>query len=229
MNKILESYTEFINDPQYVYTVAQKNWIVILQKTENTIHNEKRDDIMDEKHASYKGNYFNVKKIFNKITYETINEIDEITYYDKITYIIDKNVSTELPFIIKYYKVIQRAYYLHNIPSFTGTRKYWHNNGYFMAYVDFVNGVKNGVYIRWYINGNTYMKGTFLNNEKHGLWTSYHKNGKISSKGEFMNGVRNGEWYFYDKDGNEKQKSKLIENEMPNIDIIKQESEWDFL
>lgn len=229
MNKILESCCEFINDPQYVYTVAQKNWIVILQKTENTINNENRDTVKDVRHATYKGNYFNVKKIFNKITHESIDKINEITYYDKITYIVNKEISTELPFIIKYYKVIHRAYYLYSIPSYTGTRIYWHNNGYFMAYVDFINGIKNGVYIRWYTNGNTYTEGTFLNGEKHGLWTVYHNNGSIASKGQYINGRRNGEWLFYDRNGNEKQKTKLLENDIPNDNIIIQDDEWDFL
>jgi len=173
MNKILETYNEFINDPQYVFTVAQKIWIVILQKTNDTITNEHRDDIKNKLYASYKGNHFIVKKIFNKITGEIKQTIDGSTHNDTVIYSINEKVSTELTFIITYYNVFQRAYFLYNDSSLTGTRSYWYNNGLRMACVDYLNGIKNGVYVRWNINGNIYMTGDYTNGFKSGIWILY--------------------------------------------------------
>jgi antitoxin component YwqK of YwqJK toxin-antitoxin module len=227
MNKIFETYSEFINDPQYVYTIAQKHWIVILQKNDDTITNENRDGVLDKTYATNKGNYFIVKKIFNKITGETTNCIDGSTHHDTIFYTVDKMVSTELTFIITYYNVIQRAYFLYDIPLFTGTRIYWHNNGLFMAYVDYVDGIKNGTYMRWYINGNIYMEGQYTNGIKTGDWKSYYLNGQMSSRGSFSDGIRTGEWEQWNNEGNEKIKNKYKEfRDENNVYNSFQLNEW---
>jgi antitoxin component YwqK of YwqJK toxin-antitoxin module len=176
MNKILETYSEFIDDPKYVFAVAQKIWIVILQKTDDTITNEHREDIKNKLYASYKGNHFIVKKIFNKITGEIKQNINGSTYNDTIIYSLNEKISTELTFIITYYNVIQRAYYLYNNLLFTGMRTYWFNNGLRMAHIDYTCGIKNGVYIRWNINGNIYMTGEYTNGDKSGMWISYDGN-----------------------------------------------------
>ena len=143
------------SDASFVFKSCQKEWIVILQKINNTITNESRTNVIDHIYAKFRGNHFLVVDIINK--FDINKHIDEITNsyyaYDIINYKkgeIVKSNSFDEDLInvcsngIHYFKSIEPAFYYE------------------------VGGLKNknGIYKEWYDNGQIKLKCNYIDGEK---------------------------------------------------------------
>lgn len=68
---------------------------------------------------------------------------------------------------------------------------------------NFVNGFKEGVWIKYFPDGKTKkLEGNYVNNRPMGQYTRYHKNGVIMEKGNFSRKNFSGPYARYYKNGN---------------------------
>ena len=67
---------------------------------------------------------------------------------------------------------------------------------------EFVNGKREGPYLKFFPDGSTMTKGTYKNDQLDGDFTLYFPNGKIELKGQYKNGEQVGNWNYFDEEGN---------------------------
>ncbi len=67
--------------------------------------------------------------------------------------------------------------------------------------VDFVDGMKNGIYYR-YERGKIVLEMNYVNNVTHGALKRYYSNGNIQEESNYSNGVLHGNAKWYDQQGN---------------------------
>ena len=70
----------------------------------------------------------------------------------------------------------------------------------------FIDGKREGYWVRYWDNGQLAYKGNFKNGLEEGTWVGYWNNGQLSYKGSYKNGNREGDWKDYNKDGTVNQK-----------------------
>ncbi len=157
IDKIKSTYETYINDPKYVYKSCQEEWIVILQKLDDTKTNEARAGtrINDIKYAKCRANKLVVVLIFNKFDCEKTTQTITNSVYNPgaieynvnsivIPNIYDEYIHTVCTNGIHYYLSIEPAFYLELPPLY-----------------DEIN-----VYCRWDTDG-----GKYINGKKTGHWT----------------------------------------------------------
>lgn len=135
---------------------TEREWLVILQKLNDTKTNEMRNNIVDKNCAKFRANKLKVIKIFNminpKITKEfVINKFcgSEIKY--EINKIVqpdcyDDDINNVCTGGIHYYKTMAPAYYYRVPPDdYTGSWIAWYNSGQWESTYQYVDGdrVKN--------------------------------------------------------------------------------------
>jgi antitoxin component YwqK of YwqJK toxin-antitoxin module len=89
----------------------------------------------------------------------------------------------------------------------------------------YVNGRKEGVWIKYFANGGIQLKGTYNNNRPEGSFTRYYQNGQIAEQGEFRaNGYKglllryheNGQLAYRANFNNQGQESGKVSYYHPN-------------
>lgn len=58
----------YIDNPKYVYSDLNHQYILILEKLEDTITNEQRDNVVDKNCAKFRGNKFRIARILDSHT-----------------------------------------------------------------------------------------------------------------------------------------------------------------
>lgn len=64
---------------------------------------------------------------------------------------------------------------------------------------NYVNGKREGDYVRYFISGVVMEKGKYVNNRKDGIWEEFHPNGKRAMLKRYKNGVEHGWWVVYNE------------------------------
>ena len=154
--EVLKSlYSEYIEDPEYVYKNCEDMYVIILKKRENTITNETRISLINPLHAKYRANTLDVVKVINVITLlqtdvttcSSHNSHNEIEYRQGITVSteFDKNINRVCSKGIHYFKSIDCAFYYRQFKdNFTGLYYTWSMYGK-LTHIDLYN---NGVFIK---------------------------------------------------------------------------------
>ncbi|MBQ8222893.1 MAG: hypothetical protein IJZ87_06060 [Bacteroidales bacterium] len=68
--------------------------------------------------------------------------------------------------------------------------------------IEYVDGIKNGVFNKYYDNGRPMVKAFYKNDELDGSYVSYYPNGVAKESGNFVLGRKVGEWTTYDMEEN---------------------------
>jgi antitoxin component YwqK of YwqJK toxin-antitoxin module len=188
MDEIKNTYPQYFdNNPNIVFKSCENDWIVVLNKTINTVTNESRNNVSDEFCAKFRGNDLFVSKIFNKLCPSvTINEIRNTSYTKKTTsYIVNTiihidNYDNDINVIqgsgIHYFKSISPAFYY----------EFKHKHCELITY--HTNGLVNSII-------------SYLNYQIHGTMYMYHKNGNISEITNMYFGLKHGPHIYYHKNG----------------------------
>jgi antitoxin component YwqK of YwqJK toxin-antitoxin module len=228
LEEIKTIYSNYIEDPEYVYKICMKQYIVIMKKLPTTQTNEKRDKVGDPGYAKFRADCLEVCVIINinepmqkleyvisnygnrKIKYEINNSVvpDE---YD----INQNNVCTGG---IHYFNSIDRAFFYRNRPSgYDGTWIEWHDNGHKYSQGNYHDNKKTGIWIEWYNDGHIYSQGNYCHDKKTGPWFIWHANGKKQARGVYCDGKKIGHWVTWDDNGNKETDSfYLRDNKIDN-------------
>lgn len=144
MNKFAKFVIDhnYTGNNNYVFKSCQIKWIIILQKLNDTITNENRNDIYDIETASFRANKLKVICIVNKFNPKiNINKIINSIYTKKnITYTVneivcvddyDMDINNIYSSGIHYYKSLDPAFYseLDLYKKYIGNFFSYHNNG----------------------------------------------------------------------------------------------------
>lgn len=187
ITKIYESY---ICDPTFVYKSCKKNWIIILKILHDTLTNENRLNINNNKCAKFRANKLYVVLIFNKFDpTKTIPDIvnddckddiikyktGKIVYPNKFDHDLDKICSDG----IHYFKSIEPAFYyqINKISSFTGDYIECYDSGSLFVKCKYKFGNKYGKFIAWYENGNKKLSCTIYEGKHYGEYEEWYENG----------------------------------------------------
>lgn len=208
IKEIYEIYNIYVTDNTYVFK-SVNNWIIILKKTLITLNNENRDGIYNEKTASYRGNYFFVEKIFNKINPKYVTNKITSKFKDKyLTYIVgkyvtsdfDKDINKTYTSGIHYYKTIEPAFYMNveneritgNVVSYYPCGKILFNKKFLRGNIVLQEHYEyNKQYIcvvdKWYSENNKIIKETNYINKKNEVYqTCCYKNNVPYGKWSFL-------------------------------------------
>lgn len=174
LDKILEKYSEYTSNNKYVYTSCNIEWIIILEKTIDTICDENNFDIKNHFFAKYKGMNFRVIDIISKFNSIKLNQITD--NFSKITYTTETIIQNKY---INYYKIIDVAYYhdIHLSKNYTGKSKIFHNNGNMEHKGYYKNGKKTNTWIYFWPNKQIKAYGNYNNDNKIGNWIYYNCHG----------------------------------------------------
>ena len=67
---------------------------------------------------------------------------------------------------------------------------------------EYINGKKEGPYLKFFPDGSTMTEGTYKNDQLDGDFTLFYPNGKVQLKGQYQNGQQTGNWNYFDEEGN---------------------------
>src|SRR5437016_3705304 len=143
-----------INGQDHLYKSCQKNWIVVLQKLDDTITNEGRNDVSDPLYAKFRANKLRVVSICHKLNQEQcIDSITNSSYTGKtVTYTrgqvvevddFDNDLDHVCTTGIHYFKSVQAALMWEIPDNYTGVHRVWFNNGIKQADTEYLQGERH--------------------------------------------------------------------------------------
>jgi len=207
ITSIYEIYSDIVSNPKYGFKSCGDS-IVVLEKLEDTITNESRQDIIDPLHASYRGNKFFVKIIFKKMMPSmTLDYIHNTTYLnDTMVYktgeICETSFDNDITQVnssgIHYFISVDTAFYYNMTvdDKYTGWLWEYYPNGAPQTVMQLKNGKLNGVYKHYNLNNKLTIEQMFSDGVLDGISKEYYTDGRIRLEQEFKNGNKNG---FYRK------------------------------
>jgi antitoxin component YwqK of YwqJK toxin-antitoxin module len=211
-NHVFKTFTVNINDPKEKDTKNQSTWIVIMKKLPDTITNESSvlrfhsEMSMYSKCATFtadKLKVLRISKIDNDNFFSDVHVKSLDTYHN--TFTVGEIVSDmKNAFKLEYFKTIYRAYYDRDVPNnFSGSWRYWYDNGETHSIYEYLNGKKTGAWSEYWKSDNSddgygensiKADGFYYNDLKFGKWTGYFRTSRnyIFSQKSFE--------VFYDND-----------------------------
>jgi len=190
---------------------ACRNSIVTLKLLNDSVTNEKRKNVFDDKYAKFRCDKAKVINITNVETGEMMNS-DISLYIWRFKYtlgeIIETVFNTNIDEVcaegIHYFKTKKAAlswfYRRQNKPD--GKWTDWRENGQKHSEGSYKNGKRNGKWIYWRENGKKEEEGTYKNGEKDGKWIKWHNNGQKFSEGSYKENECDGKWTGWWDNGN---------------------------
>ena len=168
---------------------ACRNSIVTLELLNDSVTNEKRDGVVDDRYAKFRCNMARVVNIRNVKTGEMMKK-DVSIWNDGFRYFsgeiaetgFDKNPDKICASGIHYFKTREAA-----VSWF-----YRQDDEYFL----------DGKFIQWHENGEKESEGTFKDGKFDGKWTIWHENGQKHCEGTYKNKHRDGKWIWWESNGN---------------------------
>jgi antitoxin component YwqK of YwqJK toxin-antitoxin module len=204
-----------------VYKSAGKNndYIVKMTIPGDAITNEKRNNVIDLKHARFRTNRVFVCDIYHKFTKESVDSIssnhDENFVYRKGEIKeennFDENLCNTCTYGIHYYLTEETAFYHNrnlNLGNYSGRFYGWNENGQLAYEGEYKNGKQEGLWKILYSNGNPKYEGECKNGKEEGLWMEWYEDGQLQHEGEFKNGEEEGLWKGLHYNGNPKYEGK---------------------
>ncbi len=198
---------------------ACRNSIIILELLNDTITNEKRNNVINDKYSKFRCDKAKVISIINVKTQEKIKE--DLSIYDNgFTYslgeVAETWFNTHLDNIctagIHYFKTKEAAlswFYSQCDQIYPdGKLTIWHENGQKEFEGTVKGGEKDGKWTGWHKNGHKMFEGTYKDLKMDGKWTYWYGNEKNQKEyeGTYKNGIYDGKWTTWHKNGNKKSK-----------------------
>lgn len=162
INLIKHKYDTYVSNIKYVWKSCKRDWIIIMEKMNDTIKNETRL-VYNSDYAKYRANKLKVICIFNKFDPNiTLSEIENKYKNFIVNYIVgevvyadsyDENINNICSSGIHYFKTIEPAFYF-----------------------DLRMEMIDGTWIGWFSDGQKWLEGIYINGKQCGIWVSYgHK------------------------------------------------------
>jgi antitoxin component YwqK of YwqJK toxin-antitoxin module len=211
----------YFDNDKYVFKSCG-NYIVVLEKLEDTRTNELRTNITDPKYAKYRANKLKVLLIIHKFDPSDILEKVENSYYiKKVVYrtneIIeiddyDHDLNKVCTGGIHYFKTIEQAFFWELLkfnPKYTGKWILWYESGNKMDEGEYEEGKREGKWIEWYKSGNKMKEGEYKEGRKEGKWILWYESGNKMKEGEY----KEGKWIEWHANGNKYEEGEYKEGE----------------
>lgn len=225
LRNVCMKYTKIPNDnslsavlSKYVYkkcinhTNKNTQYLVILEKLDDTITNENREYVANTFYATFRADKLKVVAIIDtnefsntkscilssfRINYKcvvTIYEVGEIVYPDYF----DPDINNLYSNGIHYFKTIEPAYYYNRYfqENYTGLHRCWTDNGSLICEGQYLNGLRSETWTHYYSDGKKLSEGSYLESEESGKWFSWYNNGITESVGEYLEGKKHGKWVY---------------------------------
>jgi antitoxin component YwqK of YwqJK toxin-antitoxin module len=207
LDRIIQLAQKYPSEEGYVFKSCSKKWIVVLQKLSNTITNEARLDVVDPMYAKFRANKLLVVDIIHKFTNQTIDQIENSVYKQKIIY--KKGLLVEIFNFgnnpndvyapgIHYFNSLEAAFYFELDEGENIIIKSWHDNGRLWKASVHRGGQMNGLYKEWDVNGKLYIKCIFKDGKKNGSYKKWYESDQLFEECTFEDGKLNGlykSWY----------------------------------
>lgn len=145
-NEYKKLYPKYF-DGEYKYA-SSNNWLIVLEKLQDTITNENRENILDPKYAEYLADKLKVVLIVSKFyANETINEETRIDQFEIIKFKVGEIIVKKTGYRLHFYNSIEPAYYEDMLyDEYTGLYKTWYDNGLISSSGYYKNGKKEGIW-----------------------------------------------------------------------------------
>ena len=240
LGEVLEKCNEYIDDETHVYKLCPDKsgefcevckceheckceWLIIMQKTEDTKTNEARSNIVNKHYAKFRASELKVIKIINLAepntsvkkefvinqfidtglgivatsnkTVKTVKyEVGKIVKPDKF----DDDINNICSEGIHYFKMPFAAYYYRQLPpNYTGHWIDFYDNGQKFLEIDYINSQPKGPCFKWYSDGKKFSVCNYENGKLSGEYISYYMDGQIQSMGKYTHGVKTGSWTYW--------------------------------
>ena len=141
---ILKEYPEYRRVGIYVFKSCQKEWIVVMERTDGTETNEKRLYVKDKRYAKYRASKLRVIAIINKFDPKNIifDVVNSVYKNEKIVYKVgrevlpnfyDRDILKICAGGIHYYSTIEPAFYeeIDTIRDYNCKIVFWKYDGSF--------------------------------------------------------------------------------------------------
>jgi antitoxin component YwqK of YwqJK toxin-antitoxin module len=208
-------------------------WIVVLEILPDTVTNESRSDISNERYAKYRANKLLVIDIVHKVDpSKKINSVQNTYYHEKVTYTIggvtqvenfDYNLNTVCSAGIHFFRSYKAAFFYefnsNSIENYTGNQYSWYNNGNKFCKKSYLNGKGTGQVLKWHSDSQIMCVTNLREGKEVGSYKMWHPNGQIQCEGNYVEGSREGQWTTFDENGNIKymtsySKGVIMRNEI---------------
>lgn len=219
LEKLLKLCEKYQTDKKYVYKSCSnlpnkiREWLVVMEKCEDTITNEERKGVVDENHAKFRANKMRVTEIINMndmkkeeyvVNYDVYGgkslkyEVGAIVECDKF----DNDIDVICSGGIHYFKMLMPAYYYRDKPiAITGKWIDWHDNGRKQCEENWKCGQIDGPYKEWQYDGEYNIICAYKNGNLDGPWIKWGTNGKKIEEYHYKNGILYGSWIRWYADG----------------------------
>ena len=184
----------------------------MLELLNDSVTNEKRDLVIDDKYAKFRCNKAKVISIKNVKTGELMKNDRSIYDWDfvyRVGEVVDTWFSRHINIVcsggIHYFKTEEAAlswFYRQTDNKFPdGKWTTWHENGHKKYFKD---GKKDEKWTRWYENGNKNSEGAYKDGKLDGKWIDWHENGQKQSERTYKDGKIYGNRLEWWSNGNKK-------------------------
>lgn len=227
------NYAKYVDDESYVYKLCknsdENNWLIVLQKLQDTITNEDRKNVINSDFAKHRANKLKVIEItnindasikrtsivnkfsLNNITKTLVYSVGEIVESDSF----DENHDEIYSNGIHYFKTLAGAYFYRFTPkNYSGLWLEWFNNGEKYSEGFYLNGERTGNWIYWHRNGQKLEEGTYVNGDRFGHWNSWYSTGKRESSGKYVDGKHSGVWVYWNSKDQKETKWKYLNGKL---------------
>lgn len=107
----------------------------------------------------------------------------------------------------------------------------WHENGQVRLQGEYVDGVRDGLWLSWHPNGNRRGEGRLHREQRVGTWVMWDENGQKRSQLSYDEGVRHGMSTIWDADGNVIETGEYVRNKkhgtwVTYVDGERTETNW---
>jgi len=210
---------------------ACRNSIVILELLNDSVTNEKRNGVVDDKYAKFRCDKARVVNIVNVKTEEMMKK-DVSIWNDRFRYFsgeiaetgFDKNPDKICARGIHYFKTREAAvswFYRQDDEYFLdGKFIQWHENGEKESEGTFKDGKFDGKWTIWHENGQKHLEGTYKNRHRDGKWIKWYNNGNKRSERTFKDGKLNGKWTEWRYNGNKQSERTYERGELENKKLV---------
>jgi antitoxin component YwqK of YwqJK toxin-antitoxin module len=150
LKQLTEELIDYINDKKYVYKTCG-NYIVVLEKLEDTITNENRSNVSqignNKLYAKYRADKLFVKQIIHKY------------YLTKCEKVCSSG--------IHYFLNLKRAFYYEiSMENMNGEYLNWYDSGEIYEKCNCIDGKINGEYFLFHASGEICLKYNYINGEQ---------------------------------------------------------------
>ena len=211
---------------------ACRNSIVTLELLDDSVTNEKREGVVNDKYAKFRCNMAKVINMTNVKTCKTIEKdvsIWDVYFEYRVGEIVKTNFDENLNEVcakgIHYFKTKEAAiswFYIENgkiCPD--GKWTCWWSNGRKESEGTYKDGEEDGEWEKWWYNGHKRWKRTVNCGKLDGKCIVWYQTGQKECEGTYKDGIKDGKWTEYYGNGNKRYEGTFN-------DEWKRDGKWTF-